>query len=230
MAIAYWAAGTGVAGVLTTLDLVAPTLNANDIIIAQIASNDNDAAAMPSGDWTVINELNNGTGLRSTLAWKRAVAADSGATFQFTGLAGTTVNFGILTVFRGCKTNGSPIGQITSSANISADDVTYADLTSLSNTGALVAAGFYQNDLTTAGALSGFTNTVDVETATGNDLSLFQYWRPWPGGSTGALTHSTTSTADAVNNGVLFELLVEELGGGHGGVTYPRLIRTRTPF
>src|SRR3990167_7420089 len=226
MAIEFWAAGSAVDGVLTTLDLVAPTLNVNDIIIAQISSNDNDAVALPDTTWTVINELNNGTGLRSTVAWKRAVAGSSGATFQFTGLAGTTVNFGILTAYRGVIVNGNPIGNVTSSANVSADDVTYATLTPKSNTGAVVACGFYQNDLTTAGAMSGtapvFANVVDVETATGNDLSLFQYWgKLGMGGATGALTHSTTSTADAVSNGVLFDLLTADDSGGNAGIRYP---------
>lgn len=233
MAIQFWAAGSPVAGVLTTLDLVAPTLNVNDIIIAQISSNDNDAVAAPDATWTSINELNNGAGLRSSVFWKRAVSGSSGATFQFTGLAGTTANMGILTAYRGCKTFGSPIGNITSSANVSADAVTYATLTPLENTSAIVACGFYGEDATTAGAItstapSSFANVVDEETPTGNDLSLFQYWGiNNVGGATGALTHSTTSTADAVNNGVLFELLTEYgFGGtGSGGITYPRRVR-----
>ena len=74
MGAVFWAAGSAVSGTATTLALVAPTLNVNDIIIAQIASQDNDAAATPDATWTIINELNNGTGLRSSLYWKRAVA------------------------------------------------------------------------------------------------------------------------------------------------------------
>jgi hypothetical protein len=226
MPISFVAAGTAVAGVLTTLDLVAPTLAENDIIIAQIASNDNDAVAMPTAAWTVIQENNNGTGLRSTVAWKRALTADSGATFQFTGLAGTTVNFGVLTVYRGVIPHGPAVGTSTTSANISADDVTYATLTPRSNAGVIIACGYYQNDLTTAGAMSdaSFTNVVDEETPTGNDLSLFQYWAPSSGAATGALTHSTTSTADAVSNGDLFDLIADNMYGG-GGVRSPKYAR-----
>ena len=234
MGARFWAAGSAVSGVATTLALVAPTLNVNDIIIAQIASQDNDAAATPDSTWTIINELNNGTGLRSSLYWKRAVAGSSGATFTFTGLAGTTSNMGILTAYRGCKADNSPIGNITSSANVSADAVTYATLTPLANSGAIIAAGFYADNATTAGTITStapaeFTNVVDVEAVpAGAGLSLFQYWGDRNvGGATGALSHATTSTTDGVNNGILFELLSEATlgGGGSVGVTYPRLNR-----
>ena len=47
MGARFWAAGSAVSGVATTLALVAPTLNVNDIIIAQISSQDNDAVATP---------------------------------------------------------------------------------------------------------------------------------------------------------------------------------------
>ena len=225
MAITFIAAGTAVAGILTTMDLVAPSLAENDIIIAQLSSNDNDAVALPSTAWTIINELNNGTGLRSSVAWKRALLADSGATFQFTGLAGTTVNFGVLTVYRGVRPHGPATGTNTSSANASADAVTYATLTPLHNAGVIVACGHYQEDLTTAGALTTFTNVVDVETPTGNDLSLFQYFIQSNGTATGAISHTTTSTVDAVNNGILFDLIPASEPTGGDSPTYARLER-----
>ena len=234
MAIRFWAAGSAVNGVATTLALIAPTLNVNDIIIAQIVSQDNDAAATPDATWTSINELNNGVGLRSSLYWKRAVTGSSGATFTFTGLAGTTSNLGILTVYRGCKVDNSPIGSITSSANVSADAVTYATLTPTANTSAIIAAGFYADNATTAGSItstapSSFANVVDEEAVpAGAGLSLFQYWGVNNvGGATGALSHTTTSTVDGVNNGILFELLAEEGFGGLGqtGIVYPRRVR-----
>lgn len=235
MAIAFWAAGSAVTGTATTLALVAPTLNVNDIIIAQISSEDNDAHLAPDSTWTAINALNNGTALRSSLWWKRAVTGSSGATFTFTSFAGTSGNIGILTAFRGCKVDNSPIGSVTSSANVSADAVTYATLTPTANTSAIIAAGFYADDATTAGTItstapSSFTNIVDVESAAADNLSLFQYWGiNNVGGATGALSHATTSTADAVNNGILFELLSDTpANGGAGGVTYPRRDRLGT--
>ena len=237
MAVRLWAAGSALAGTATTLGLVAPTLNANDIMIAQIASEDNDAHLAPDADWTAINEVNNGTGLRSSIWWKRAAAADSGATFTFTSFAGTTGNFGVIVAYRGCTVIGSPIGSSTNSTNASADNVTYATLTPLSNESAIVACGFYADDATTAETVSGTTpvfdtTDVDVETATGSGvgLSLFQsIARRNVGGATGALTQASASVTDAVNNGMLFELLNEfpivSVNRGEAGVTYPRRVR-----
>lgn len=236
MSIEFWAAGSAVSGVDTTLALVAPTLNVNDIIIAQIISQDVDAHLAPDATWTAIQAEDNGIILRSSIWWKRAVAADSGATFTFTSFAGVTGNLGILTVYRGCKVEGSPIGTSTNSTNIAADDVTYATLTPLSNNGAVVACGFYGENATTAGAITGtaptMTNVVDVEAVpAGFGLSLFQYWgKLGMGGATGALTNSTTSTTDAINNGMLFDLLADDRSGGSSGVgsvAYPRVTRTR---
>lgn len=232
MAARFWAAGSAVAGVLTTLDLVVPTCNVGDFIFAQIASNDNTAPTAPTG-YVSIAGVNNGTGLRASLWVKAAVAGDSGATHQWTGFAGTTVNFGILTVYRGCF----GIGSASASANASADAVTYATITPKRNDSIILAFGYYQDDLTTAGSItstapSSFANVVDVETATGNDLSLFQYWgNNNVGGATGALSHTTTSTVDAVNVGVLVEITSETGAGGLGNsgeqAVYPRFPRVR---
>ena len=143
---------------------------------------------------------------------------------------------GILTAYRGCRADNSPVGSVTSLANTpAADAVTYATLTPTSNLSAIVAAGFYADDATTAGAITStapsvFTNVVDVEAVpAGAGLSLFQYWGDNNvGGATGALSHATTSTTDGVNNGVLFELLSEAaVTGLAGGVVYPRLQRQR---
>lgn len=237
MSIEFWAAGNILGGTATTLAPVAPTLNANDVMIVQIANLDNAVISAPDSTWTLINQLDNGAGFRSTCFWKLAVAASSGAAFTFTGFTNAVGNCGVITAFRGCNPT-NPIGTATSSANASADAVTYATLTPLRNDGAVVALGFYGDDATAVGAMTGTTPTmaitVDLEVTSGTGMSLFQHWgKLGMGGAVGAISSPSNSTTDAVNNGILVELFTADLGGsriGPGSIMYPRLERTRTPF
>jgi len=223
--------GSEVASVTTSLALVAPTVLGDDIMLAHIYTNDN-VAVTATADWALIRADNNGAGMRTSFFWKRAAGADSGTTNTFT-IAGTTVGFGIITAWRGARRGGSPWGNNTVSVNASSDTVTYATMTPQRAHGAVIAAGFYSNDLTTAGAITGtdptLSNIVDVETATGNDASIFVYWGVASGLATGARSHATTSTVDAVNTGYLLEIIAENDPGGSasgdGAVTYPRLNR-----
>lgn len=235
MAISNVASGSAVATVTTTLALVAPTVLDNDIMIANIVTNDNVAVTLPA-DWALIRADNNTAAERGTLAWKRASGTfDSARSNSFT-VAGTTLGYGIITAWRGVKRDGNPIGNNTASANALADAVTYATLTPQTAHCAIVAVGFYQDDLTTAGAISGtdptFANIVDVETATGNQASIFVYWAVATGIATGARSHTTTSTVDAVNLGYMFELIAQLDGGGSdggdGAPLYPRLRRSQS--
>lgn len=224
MTITFVAAGSAVQTSTTTLALVAPTLLVDDILIAQIISINNGAITAPDATWTEIQQANF-TGSRAALFWKRVITGDSGATFNFT-VAGTTTSYGILTHYRGVRYHGPAIGTSTLSANASADNVTYATLTPHSNGGVVVACGFYAEDATTAGTVSGTNPTfnapsVDVEQATLENASLFQSYGYSLGGATGAVTQSTTSTIDAVSAGVLFDLLPPIAGGGGSGVIYP---------
>jgi hypothetical protein len=232
MAISFFAAGSALAGTVTTLSLVAPALATDDIIIAQISTNDNDVVTAATGFTSILLTDGTTTALRSNTYYKRAVAADSGATFEFTGLAGTVYNFGILTVYRGCVRVGSPIGNTSTSANASSTLVTYATLTPTANTSFIVACGSYLLDLSAAGAMSGtaptFVNVVDVETTTGVNGSMFQYSGGiGVGGATGSLTHGTGASA-AISIGDMFELLSEHgarTGLGEAAATYPRRSR-----
>lgn len=198
---------------VSTLYVVAPACAANDILIAVLLVKDNRVVTAPSG-WTKFVEANNTTAQRITIAWKRAVAGDSGATFAFS-TPGTANNLfaGVISAWRGCITTATPIDATSPSvsANASSDTVSYATFDPTQTTAYVVAIGVYNNDLTTAGAIAGtnptFVNRWDLETSIGTDGSIFGYSGDSNGSATGTRTHSTTSTADDINIGVLFGLV-----------------------
>jgi len=215
MAVGFRIAGALAANATTTtLAVVAPTTGvvADDVFICAIQQNANQVVSPPA-NWTLILELNNTANQRCGLWWHRVVAGDAGATFNFTKPVDDNLLFcGVIACFSGCKNSGDPTtgaGTPTTSANASSDTVTYATFDPAIACH-VVAVGFYNNDLTTAGSISGtdptLTNRWDLETSTGNDGSIFGYSGDSTGAATGARSHSTTSTLDDVNIGVLFGL------------------------
>lgn len=205
----------------TTLTLTVSVVR-DEIDIAMILSKDNQVVTPPAG-WTLIGEGNNTANQRYSLFWHRSDPDTDSGNHNFTKPTDNNLLFcGAVLRFWGCKRSGSPIdpGTISVSNNASSDTVTYA---TFDPTGTLlpdgttqafvVACGFYNNDLTTAGSIAGtdptFANAADLETATGTDGSLFAYYGASSGAATGARSHSTTSTADDVNIGVMFGLLAE---------------------
>ena len=197
----------------TTLTITAPAVTANDIMLAFVHGNNNQVVTPPSG-WASIVEINNTANMRSSIFWKRAVSADSGATFDFTKPTDDNLLFaGVISAWKGCRIDDTPIDATTptTSANASSDTVTYADFNPTESQAFVIAAGFYNNDNTTAGAISGtdptFTNRVDLETTVGADCSIFVYDGLSTGAATGARSHATTSTADAINTGIMFGLV-----------------------
>ena len=233
MPISYVGAGSAVQTVTTTLTLAGHASSLpNDIHLAHIISINNSAITAPDATWFEISQANF-TGSRGAIFWKRITAAGAGS-YAFT-VAGTTTSYGIVTSHRGCKVNGHPYGTSTTSSNASADAITYAAIVPHSNNGSLIAVGFYAEDLTTGGTVSGAVYTfaapsVDVEQATNEDASIFVSIAPMTTNATsGVITQATTSTLDAVNQGVLIDLMsVETEGGsGGGGPLYPRVDRFR---
>jgi len=210
----------------TTLNIVAPTFTDTDnknILLACILGKDNQVITAPAG-FTKFVEVNNTTAQRLTIAWKRAAPGDSGATFAFTKPTDNNILFcGVIGVFSGCLTSATPIDATapTTSANASSDTVTYADFNPTETAAYVVAVGVYNEDLTTAGTIAGtdptLTNRWDLETATGTDGSIFGYSGSSSGAATGARSHSTTSTADAINIGCLFGLIEEPVAARDPG-------------
>lgn len=219
MAVGFVAAGA-LAGTVTLpqLSLVAPTLSVGDIMIAAINAKDNQVWTPPDVNWTKFVESDNTTGQRVTLAWKRAEAGDSGATFVFTVPTDNNITYhGMISAWSGCITTATPIDASTPTvdpAAVAADSIDYATFNPTQNDAYIVAIGFYNDDVTTAGTISGtdpvLTNRWDLEDATGTDASIFGYSGPnttYPSIATGARAHTTTSMTDAINVGVLFGLV-----------------------
>lgn len=236
MAISFVSAGTEVATTTTTLALVAPTIVSQDILFALIVSNNNTAVSAPvnGGPWNLIADTANTAAMQTYLAWKQAGIDASGATFNFT-VAGTTLSYGVLVAYRGARSGGTIIGGFSTSANASADNVTFATLTP-KEVSHIIAFGAYNLSATTAGAFSGtnptFTSRVDVETATGNTASLFVQDGPvLTLAATGSRTLATASTVDAINHGYLVELLpqvTESVASYSSGPKYPSIQRKRS--
>lgn len=200
----------------TTLNIVAPTTGviANDIFIVSILGKDNQVITVPDATWTKFVEVNNTTAQRTTLAWKRVIAGDAGATFAFTKPTDNNVLFcGMIACYSGALISATPIDASTptTSANALSDTVTYATFDPAETTAFVVAVGTYNENLTTAGSISGtdptFANNWDLETATGTDGSIFGKSGSSSGAATGARSHSTTSTDDGISTGVLFGLI-----------------------
>jgi hypothetical protein len=208
----------------TTLAVVAPTFTDTDptnILICAIHSNDNQVVTAPA-NWTKFVELNNTANQRLTIAWKRAAPGDSAATFNFTKPTDNNLLFcGVIGIWTGCVSSGNPIDATTpsTSANAVADAVTYADFDPTETAAFVVAVGIYADDATTGGAMSGtnptFTKRIDVETAVGADASIFFYDGASDGSATGARSHATTSTIDAISIGCLFGLIAQPTSSAH---------------
>lgn len=205
-----------------TLPLVAPALLSEDIMIAVLIGKDNIDHQAPDASWTEIGTQTNNTTLMTTsLWWKRASAADSGATFNFTKTTDNNVFFaGIITVWRNALNLGDPMDPATPtvSNNASSDTVTYATFTPARTDVTIIAIGIYANDLITAlGTIAGTNPTLtvrfNIETSTGTDCAFFGFSGQSVGGAaTGARSHTTGSTADAINQGWLFGVIAEPTG------------------
>tara|TARA_R110000868_G_scaffold135380_1_gene347862 strand:+ start:319 stop:1026 length:708 start_codon:yes stop_codon:yes gene_type:complete len=211
-----------VTSTITNLALVAPTCTNNDILIAVLIGKDNIDHQGASADWTEIGtQANNTINMTTSHWWKRAVAADSGATFTFTKTTDNNIFFaGVISCWKGALIGATPIdvSTPTTSNNASSDTVTYADFTPTCPEVTIIASGIYADDnITALGTISGtnptLTNRYNVETGTGTDCAFFAFSGASVGCvATGARSHTTTSTTDAVNQGWLFGLCPEPTG------------------
>lgn len=230
MAVTFQAVGSLAQQGSDTLPITAPSLAADDIMVAQImeTAGSHAMSSAPSG-WAALHAANIASGsARAYLYWKRAVGGDSGASFSWTS-GGATQLSGVISAWRGCITGSSPIDATAPSVqtNTSAtDQIDYADFDPTESSAWVVAMGFYKDDATTAGAISGtdpiFVNNYDLESATFG-ISFFAYSGSSTGAATGTRSHVTTSTTDAINQGVLFGLVqvtvaADDLMAGSMGV------------
>jgi hypothetical protein len=207
---------------VATLTVTAPSTGVipGDIYIAFFLLKSTGAtpvvAPTPPGDWVEIVNTVAASNPDMAIFWRRVASGDEGASYTFTkSVDDNTLFCGFIAAFSGCLTSGNPIDASTptTSSNASSDTVTYADFDPTETSAFVVAVGGYNEDNTTAGAISGtnpsFTNRADLETATGTDGSIFMYTGSSDGAATGARSHSTSSTVDAENMGVMFGLVAE---------------------
>lgn len=234
MVVAFQAVGALAANATTAaLACTGPACAVDDILIYAGMGKNNQVVGVPDGSWTKFVEINNTANQRATLAWKRAVAGDTGGiSYAFTKpVDDNLLNIGVISAWRGCITTATPIdatAPTTDVAAVAADVVDYATFNPTETDAFVVAIGVYNDDATTAGAISGtdptFANRWDLESATGTDGSCFGYSGSSSGAATGARSHTTTSTTDAINIGILFGLVAAPLVFPYGD---PRLRRGR---
>jgi hypothetical protein len=188
-----------------------------DILIAVILLKSNPDFGGPA-DWNALVNLHrNTTAQQLEVWWRRATSADVGPqSYLFSKDADDNILMcGLISTWRGAKATGDPFDTTppSFSDNPSQDAVNYATFDPASSDCHVIAVGVYNQDLTTAGSISGtnpaYVNRWDHETATGTDASGFGYSGDSNGAATGARSHSTTSTADAISIGCQFALLPE---------------------
>ena len=127
MAISFIGASTNVAAASGNISITPPVTQTDDILICAVTTRDNVVLTFPAG-WTKYQEANNGTSLRSTLAWKRAVGAEGA--FTITHTAGDAI-VGNVVVYRGCLATASPINASVMTVNTSSSTCTAASITSI---------------------------------------------------------------------------------------------------
>src|SRR3990167_6415117 len=227
MAVAFSVGGAIAANATTTtLNLVCPAgLVTGDILLAYVLNKDNQVDTFPSSEidgisaWTKFVESNNGTAQRVTTAWARVTNGTnaSGNTVNVTKPTDNNLLFcGVISAWSGCVTSGTPINATAPTIDPAAttnDIVDYTSFDPAETDEWVVAIGVYNEDLTNPTSISGtnptFAENFDLETGTGSDGSIFGYSGSSNGAATGARTQATTSTADAINIGVLFGLVVQ---------------------
>ena len=201
MAVSFIAAGALAANATTTtLPVVAPSCNVDDILIMAIYLDTDQVLTYPA-DWTQFLD-GNGTTNFECVAWKRAVAGDSGATFNVTKPVDDNSLFaGVIYAFRGVAVNGSPIDSSTIQPNnTAATTIAYPTLDPVVASH-VVAVGVHQN-LTTWNAIGGTNPNLelrsDLETPVGADCSIVMCSGDSDGAATG--TRSQTQNGTSVSS------------------------------
>jgi hypothetical protein len=118
--ITFIAASSNIAAASGNLTVTPPATATDDVMILAVTTHDNVAVTLPAG-WTIYQEANNTTAMRSTLAWKRCVGAEGA--FVITHAAGDGIVANVA-VYRGCVGTGSPINASGLTANASSSTCT----------------------------------------------------------------------------------------------------------
>lgn len=205
-----------------TLALVAPACQEGDILVAQVINKALSLAiSAPDATWTQLyqNDGNCTTAAddhRAALFWKRATAASSGATFNFTKPSGTVLFAGVMSAWRGCTDRRTPIDATAVGATVTvgaSDNVSFPAFQPTADEVHVLYFAFYGNDLTTFGAAMSAdvnpdcTTRYDLESSLGNDCSLACTSGNNDGSNIASRTWASASTADAGSTGVVLALV-----------------------
>jgi hypothetical protein len=125
MPITFVGVSADVAAASGNITITPPATSTDDIMILAVTSHDNVAITLPAG-WTIYQEANNTTAMRSTLAWKRAVGAEGA--FTVTHTAGDGI-VGSVIVFSGCITDSTVINASGLTHNASSSTCTANSIT-----------------------------------------------------------------------------------------------------
>jgi hypothetical protein len=212
MAVSFVAAGS-VAGAAagTTYSVTAPTIQAGDTLFCATISflAGGPTPATIDGSWTLGAEGMAGGNRSFRLFWKKAVGADSEASFTITKGSPSTESHAVIFAFRGANGAGpiDPAGfQATGNASAT-DAVTFAALDPSGADVHVVAVAMYyqdQTDFTTPS--TGFTLRSDQEGATGTGSTFAIQSKDGDSSSVTPSNWASNSTVDGFWASVVFAL------------------------
>ena len=224
MGFPFFVEATALASNTTTQTLaitVPSTMLVGDVMVAQIVNKALSIAISAPAGWTQLTQgdANCTTAAddhRYALFAKRAAQADLGSAPEFTKASGTVLFAGVISAWRGCTRLPDVIDSnfVNVTVTVGANDlISFPAIDPYSAECHVCYFGFYGNDLTTmAAAMSADTNPdctthYDLETASGNDVTLCCTSGNNDGSNVGTRTWATASTADAGSTGVVLALV-----------------------
>lgn len=187
----------------TTLNITLPTVAAGDVLLLEYTHRGTGTGTLGGvggSDWTnKASDLYATSTFSHHLYWKRCDGSESGDALTVTGLTNSCA--GVVTLYRGCKSVGDPIGAILHEANASANE-TMAQITTTRNVAFVVLTVANSPDVaisaqtcTSPGAL---TERAERLNTTGTDTSIAHASAEKATlGATGALTWAQTNTASS---------------------------------
>jgi hypothetical protein len=221
MTITFIAAGSlATNNTTTTLPVVAPACNINDILICCLMNKDvTNTISPPDGTWTqIVQGFNDATTAAAkhqyAVFWKRATA--SNGTFDFTKATDDNNLFcGVIGVWRGVIATTDPLDATAAGVTETLSNTDNVSFPAFDPTGTdvhVVYVAFYGFDLTTySAAMVANVNPActirwDLETGVGTNGSISCTSGSNDGTAIASRTWASNSTNNAANTGVVFAL------------------------
>lgn len=220
MAIAFVAAGSFATNTtVTTQAIVAPTLQAGDIMLACCygASTSENIISAPDGTWAEIQQSWNSGTQQHAIFWKLAAGGDSGASFTFSKATDNNLTFGgVISAWRGCAASpldATAAGKTETTTNT--DNVSFPAFNPTATTVEVLFVAFYGTSSTAfSAAMSNDTNP-DCTTRFAVQESGLRTITCTSGLNDGsniaARTWASNSDSDKINTGVVFALVPQSI-------------------